>query len=185
MTQVLFIQGAGEGAHRLDAELAQALREQLGPGFEIDCPEMPNESEPDFEAWRTVIARKVSGAPQGLVLVAHSAGGTILMSYLAEEGASENIISAFVIGAPFFGEGGWQVPGFTSPQAAGAAGNLPLYLYHGVQDETAPIAHLSLYATAFPNAVLRRLEGRNHQLNNDLTEVAADLRNLVTAARGS
>ena len=59
----------------------------------------------------------------------------------------------------------------------------PIYLYHGSKDQTAPLEHVGLYAKALPHAVVRRLSGRDHQLNNDMSEVAADIRRLG-AVRG-
>ena len=47
-----------------------------------------------------------------------------------------------------------------------------LEVFHGLQDETAPPSHADLYARAIPQAQLHRLPGRNHQLDNDLSEVA-------------
>jgi hypothetical protein len=35
-----------------------------------------------------------------------------------------------------------------------------------------------MYARAFPRAVVRRLGGRDHPLDDDLTEVARDIRRL-------
>jgi len=40
--------------------------------------------------------------------------------------------------------------------------------------------HVGLYARAIPQAVVRRLTGRDHQLNNDMSEVATDIRRLVS-----
>jgi hypothetical protein len=51
----------------------------------------------------------------------------------------------------------------------------PIFLYHGSEDDTAPLTHLDLYGRAIPHATSRSLHGRNHQLNDDLTEVAADI----------
>jgi hypothetical protein len=33
-----------------------------------------------------------------------------------------------------------------------------------------------MFATAFPHAIIRRLEGRDHQLNDDLSELGHDIR---------
>jgi pimeloyl-ACP methyl ester carboxylesterase len=54
----------------------------------------------------------------------------------------------------------------------------PVYVYHGSEDETAPFEHVGLYAKAIPQAVVRRLKNRDHQLNNDMSEVGADIRRL-------
>ena len=47
-----------------------------------------------------------------------------------------------------------------------------------VDDETAPPSHLEFYARAVPQARVHRLPDRDHQLNNDLREVAAAIRSL-------
>ena len=51
-------------------------------------------------------------------------------------------------------------------------------MYHGRDDDTAPLAHVELYTRALPSAHVRRLANRDHQLNNDLSEVANDIRQL-------
>jgi hypothetical protein len=38
-----------------------------------------------------------------------------------------------------------------------------------------PFAHLALYAEQLPQASVREFDGRGHQFNNDLSEVAADI----------
>jgi hypothetical protein len=43
-------------------------------------------------------------------------------------------------------------------------------------DETAPPSHADLYGRAIPQAQVRLLPGRDHQLNNDLREVAEAIR---------
>ena len=50
------------------------------------------------------------------------------------------------------------------------------FFYHSRDDETVPFAHLALYAQKFPQATIRELNGRGHQLNNDLSEVAEDIK---------
>ncbi len=47
-----------------------------------------------------------------------------------------------------------------------------VHVFHGLQDETAPPSHAGLYARAIPQAHVHQLPGRDHQLNNDLGEVA-------------
>ena len=79
-----------------------------------------------------------------------------------------------LISAPFVGEGGWPSEGFVPASDLGA--RLPkdarVFVFHGLADETVPPAHAELYARAIPQAVVRMLPGRDHQLNSDLHEVA-------------
>ena len=51
----------------------------------------------------------------------------------------------------------------------------PRFFFHGTADETAPIAHVELYKRAVRQARVRKLAGRDHQLNGDLSEVAAEI----------
>ena len=55
---------------------------------------------------------------------------------------------------------------------------VPVHLFHGLEDDTAPPAHADLYARVIPKAEVHRLPGRDHQLGNDLREVAHVIRAL-------
>jgi hypothetical protein len=55
----------------------------------------------------------------------------------------------------------------------------PLHFYHGLADEIAPPGHLELFARAVPQAQVHRLPERDHQLNDDLKEVAATIVSLA------
>jgi predicted alpha/beta hydrolase family esterase len=177
--QVLLIQGAGEGAHNEDAKLAESLRKELGPEYEVRYPAMPDEDNPDDDAWGAVIAAELAAMGEHAIVVGHSAGAATLCMFLAAKDVERSVAGIFLVSAPFFGEGGWQVEGFTMPNdLGGRLPDAPVFLYHGSDDETAPIAHLDLYARAIPRAVVRRLEGRDHQLDDDMTEVARDIESL-------
>ena len=86
----------------------------------------------------------------------------------------------FLIAAPFVGEGGWTSNDVELPSDLGSRlpASMPVYLYHGSNDEEIPFDHVALYARAIPQAVVRPFTGRDHQLNEDLSEVAADIRRL-------
>lgn len=50
--QVLFIQGAGEGAYEEDEELVNSLRDRLGSEYNVRYPKMPEEENQGYEAWK-------------------------------------------------------------------------------------------------------------------------------------
>ena len=64
----------------------------------------------------------------------------------------------------------------TSDLGASLPPGVQVYVFHGLQDETAPPSHAGLYALAIPQAQVRQLPRRDHQLNNDLSEVAEAVR---------
>ena len=178
---ILFIQGGGAGAHdEWDDKLVASLAAELGPDYDIRYPRMPKEADPNSAAWKDAIEKEIAAFGDDAVLIGHSIGGTILINALAENAPKRKLGGVFLISAPFVGAGGWPSEDIKPPRDLGA--RLPqttaVYLYHGSEDETAPIAHLGLYKKALPQAHVRRLEGRDHQLNEDLSEVARDIRAL-------
>lgn len=180
--RVLFIQGAGEGAHEADARMAADLQAQLGPGYRVDCPVMPDEADPARAVWAQRLMELMAGDDRPVV-VGHSAGGLHLMLALAEAAAAPALAALLLIAAPYCGEGGWKIEGYDLPDdlTERLPPSLPVRLYHGDHDEVVPFAHLDLYARALPRATARRLQNRDHQLNEDLSEVAADIRALSPA----
>jgi len=178
--QVLFVHGAGEGAYDADAKLAADLRQRLGRNYRVHCPRMPNEAAPDAAVWKRRLAKEISAMGQRAILVGHSAGATVAIVAVADRTIKQRLAGLFLISAPFCGAGGWHIEGFDLPADLNERmpAGTPIVFYHGRDDETVPIAHARLYAKSLPGAVVRRLRGRNHQLNDDLSEVAVDITGL-------
>ena len=173
---VVFLQGAGAGAHDEDAALARSLQQHLGDGFRVEFPTMPREGDPDFDRWRPAIADAVEGAE---VLVGHSLGGYFLLKHLAET-PSPTARVVCLIAAPFpGGDADWVFDGFELPDDFASALPDAVFLYASEDDEIVPFAHRDLYASAIPGSVTRTATG-GHQLGDDLSAVAADI--LATTA---
>jgi pimeloyl-ACP methyl ester carboxylesterase len=173
--QVLFIQGGGAGTHdEWDDKLLDSLRRELGDGYEVRYPRMPDEEDPSYPRWSAAVRQEMAGLEDGAVVAGHSVGGTILVNALAERPPERELGAIVLIAAPFVGVGGWPGDEFELPQDLGARlpRGVPVYVFHGLQDETAPRSHADLYARAIPQAQLHLLPGRDHQLDNDLSEVA-------------
>jgi predicted alpha/beta hydrolase family esterase len=178
MKQVLFVQGGGEGAYAADAKLAASLQSELGSDYKVHFPKMPNEESPDYAAWEGHISKALGALGSDVILVGHSLGASILIKILVEKAGEHTGSGVFLIAAPFWGQQGWAWEEVELPKDAGKRLSLPLFLYHSPDDEEVPYAHADLYLEAFPRAGLRCLVGRNHQLDDDLSEVAADIRSL-------
>ncbi|MET8200870.1 alpha/beta fold hydrolase [Micromonospora taraxaci] len=174
-TQVLLIQGAGAGVHDdWDDKLFDSLSRELGDAYEVRYPRMPDEDDPGYASWSVVIRREIAALDDGAVVVGHSVGGTILVNMLAERPPERRLGAIVLVAAPFVGAGGWPGGEFEAPYDLGARlpRDVPVHVFHGLRDETAPPSHADLYAGVIPQARLHRLPGRDHQLNNDLSEVA-------------
>ncbi|MEU1189978.1 alpha/beta hydrolase [Streptomyces sp. NPDC005859] len=173
--QVLFIQGGGAGAHdEWDDKLVDSMRRELGDAYEVRYPRMPDEDDPSYARWSPAIRREMADLADGAVVAGHSVGGTMLIHALAEQWPDRRLAAIVLIAAPFMGRGGWPGDEFELPGDLGA--KLPhgarVHVFHGLDDETALPSHADLYARVIPQAQVHRLPGRDHQLNNDLSEVA-------------
>jgi pimeloyl-ACP methyl ester carboxylesterase len=176
---VLFIQGGGDGVHdQWDDKLVASLRRHLGDEFEVRYPRMPREEDPSSETWGRAIRRELADLDAGAIVVGHSVGATILVQTLVEGPSPVNLGAIVLLAAPFVGEGGWPAGEFAFPTDLGPLlpSDVPVHVFHGLSDETAPPAHAELYAAAIARANVHWLPGRDHQLGNDLGEVADVIR---------
>jgi pimeloyl-ACP methyl ester carboxylesterase len=177
--QTLFVQGGGAGAHdEWDDKLVASLGRELGDGWDIRYPRMPHDDDPNYARWSAAIRQAIDDLDDGACVVGHSIGGTILLATLAQQPLARKLTAVVLVSAPFVGPGGWPEDEFAFPSDLGA--RLPrdasVHLFHGLQDATAPPSHADLYARRIPQAHVHRLPGRDHQLNDDLAEVATALR---------
>ena len=180
--QLLFAQGGGgRGVHdEWDSKLVESLAQELGPDYEIAYPRMPDEDDPKYAPWKAALKNELDKLDDGAVLVGHSIGATILVHSLAEAPPERSPIGIFLVSMPFIGKDGWPSEEIKPEPHLGAKlpAQSPVYLYQGGADEIVPAKHADLNAKAIPQAVVRKLAGRDHQLNNDMSEVAADIRQL-------
>jgi len=173
--QVLFVQGGGADTHdQWDDKLVESLSKGLGAGHEIRYPHMPEEDDPSHARWSATILREVADLDDGAVVAGHSVGGTILIHALTVQPPERRLGAIVLIAAPFVGAGGWSSDEF---ELAGDLGTrlprgVPVHLFHGLQDEIVSPSHADLYARVIPQAQVHLLPGRDHQLDNDLSEVA-------------
>jgi len=179
--QVLFVQGAGEGTYEdWDNKLVRDLERELGSGYAVLYPRMPDEAQPRYSAWKKKLLDTFHELEDGAIVVGHSFGGAVLIQVLAEHPPKCRLGAISLIAAPFMGEGGWPSDHMQpmNDMADRLPADVPVLLYHGVDDRDVPPEHLSLYVKAIPQAVARVLEHRDHQLNDDLSEVARDIRSV-------
>lgn len=182
--QVLFIQGGGEGTHdEWDDKLVDSLRAGLGPRFDVRYPRMPAEDDPSAATWVPAIRKELASLQDGAVVVGHSVGATLLVHFLCEASPTAALGAIVLIAAPFVGRSGWPGVEFELPSDPGAVlpPGVPVHLFHGLDDDEVPSAHAELYARAIPGAMVHLLTGRDHQLGNDLADVASVIRDLSHA----
>lgn len=180
--QVLFIQGGGDDGYQTDAPLAASLQAALGNGYEVGYPQIQSDENimEVAQQWLSQITKQMAVARDGLILTGHSLGASMLLKYFSENRVEAAIAGLFLAAPPFWSGGrDWVQPlklreGFAEKLPK----DLPLFFYQCRDDAVVPFDHFTRYQELLPRAVFRELAGGGHQFNNDLSVVAADIRNL-------
>jgi predicted alpha/beta hydrolase family esterase len=176
---ILFLQGGGPGAFAIDEKMAASLRSSLGQTYHVNYPRMPDEHDPNFELWRHDIEKELALLQEGAILVGHSVGAYILLRFLTEQSVEHSLAGIFLIATPFVGDKGWQLEGALEKSfATKLPRHTPIFLYHCQDDTVVPFEHLRLYEQEIPQATVRIFDQGGHQLNNDLSRVAEDIKRI-------
>ena len=177
---ILFIQGGGESGYEVDTELVASLQKALGNGYDITYPEIKSdESASDF-GWPQQIGKKISETKSDVILAGHSFGASMILKYLSENSVNKRIKGIFLIATPFWdGNEDWQIGlKLQKDFADKLPDEVPIFFYHCEDDEEIPFSHLEQYKQKLTRATFRVIKKGGHQLNNELTLVANDIKAL-------
>lgn len=179
--QILFIQGAGQGAYEGDRKLVTYLQEELGNEYSILYPKMKNPESPEYKRWKIQIEKELSMLDGEVILIGHSLGGSVLLKYLSEETNQKFISGLFLLAAPYWGrDEGWQSDEYVLQEdfPSKLSKITQIFLYHSYDDKIVPFDHFELYAKKLPQATIRQLDGRGHNFNHKFPEIVDDIKNL-------
>ncbi|HEY5745911.1 MAG TPA: alpha/beta fold hydrolase [Chryseolinea sp.] len=174
---IFFHGGGSEEGYDVDAELVASLKLKLGSGYSVHYPLLSNNGTPDLGR-RQQIANEISASEDDVILVGHSFGASMLLACLSEMNIKKKITGIFLIGTPFWsGDEDWVQAFKLQPNFAEKLDKkIPLFFYHCRDDEEVPFGQLTIYKQQLPWASFREIAAGGHQLNNDLTIVANDIK---------
>ena len=180
---VLFVHGGGEEVREEDKKLAASLQAGLGAAYDERYLEMPDVDRPEYEAWKNWITKELAALDGVVILVGHSLGASVLLKCLSEEKMEKPVAGIFLIASPYWGAEGWEVSEYALREdfPSKLPEELPVFFYHSRDDEVVPFAHLALYKAKLPRAAIHEFDGRGHQFDDDLSEVARNIQEIVSA----
>jgi len=178
--QVLFIHGGGDDGYGADALLAASLQEELGPDYQVIYPKMPwADTEPD-PGWVKQVGVEITKLNDNAIWAGHSLGASMLLKWLSENKTSKKTAGIFLVAPPFWsGKETWK-QGFILHKdlAQHLPKDNPLFFYHCQDDEVVTLDQMATYKQELPWATFHEIESGGHQLDNDLSLVAKDIRGL-------
>jgi len=175
--QVIFFHGGGSREDYLaDEKLAESLTLHLGPDYLVHYPFLSDNGSPDLGR-RQQIKQEISDSGDGVILVAHSFGASMLLACLSEFSIEKKIAGVFLLATPFWqGNQDWVEPFKLQPDfAANLDKNIPLFFYHCRDDEEVSFDQLAIYRRELPWATFREIAAGGHQFANDLRTAARDI----------
>lgn len=182
LRQIIFIQGGGGKAdYDLDALLVDSLQDNLGKDYEIRYPLLSDDdSSPDFGRL-TQIDKEVSSLNSPIILIGHSLGASMLLKYISEKEIKNDVIGVFLLATPFWeGDEDWKQGLILKENfIESLPKSTPMFFYHSKDDNEIPFSHIYEYQKRIKQASYREIEKGGHQLNNDLSIVAKDIKDLL------
>lgn len=176
--QILFFHGGGSREDfEADKKLVESLEGYLGPSYVVHYPYLPNDGSLDMGR-RQQIHQAILESDDGVILVAHSFGASMLLACLSEFDIKRNVAGIFLLATPFWeGSEDWVKPfKLRADFAEKLDKDIPLFFYHCEDDEEVPIAQFHIYEQQLPWAPFREIANGGHQFDNDLNIVADDIR---------
>jgi len=169
-------QGSGEGS----SPFVDRLRGELGAGYGVLFPTLPNPDEPSYEPWSMALAEILADTDEPPIVVGHSLGGSVILKHLAESDREERIAGLVLVATPYWGESDWEAEWALPEGWPDAETELPrIFLFHSRDDEEIPFEHLGLYAKRLPDAEVHPLHGNGHLFERgDLSEISEAIRGL-------
>lgn len=177
---IIFLHGGGSKEdYEADQKLVDSLKVHLGSAYSIRYPFLPDDGTPDMGR-REQITKHIADSEDGVIMVAHSLGASMLLACLSEFKVKRKIAGIFLIATPFWeGNEDWVLPFKLHPDFVKKLDQkVPLFFYHCLDDVEVPVVQLSVYRRLLPWAKFRQIPVGGHQFNDDLSIVAGDVRSI-------
>ncbi|MCM3611799.1 alpha/beta hydrolase [Planococcus sp. MERTA32b] len=178
--QVLFIHSGGpQGDQQGSSGLLRHLKNELGPGYEVSAPRMPDPENPKYSEWRNVLKEELAALEDGSILIGHSIGGSALFKILSEEELGKTFEKVISIAAPFWGMNEeWQLEDFHLVEDFSSRSSLlpDVVLFHSIGDDIVPFEHMERYMENLPKATVRQIPGNDHIFLDGLPDLADEIR---------
>ena len=158
-----------------------SLQDELGNGFEVLAPQMPNKTNACYAEWKIWFERMMPFVSDDVLLVGHSRGGMFLAKYLSENTFPKRIKATVFVAAPFDDIGrGRSLAEFQLPNSLEkfAQQGGKIYLLHSKDDPVVSFDHLEKYKHALPNAEARVFADKRHFNQESFPEIVDLLKNL-------
>jgi hypothetical protein len=160
---------------------SSSFKEDLGDGYEVYMPAMPNAQNARYQEWKIWFERYVEHLHNGVILIGWSLGGSFLIKYLTELSFPVSIKALYVLAAPYtmtdMGvEDGADFNFDTELLVKVGDQTANVSFFHSKDDLVVPYEHALKYKAALPQAELVTFEDKNHFLIDSFPELLNNIK---------
>ena len=161
-------------------KLFNYLSESLGSEYRMHNPQMPEPENPRYTAWKMELQANLPVGGNKAALIGHSLGGSVIMKYLSEGLCQVPIAGLFLVGVPYWGARGWTIDEFMFKRdsLSKLTGVDKIFIYHSRNDQWVPYSHSQIYMKMLPGAVLKTIDGDEHEFAAGLPVLVKDIQHL-------
>lgn len=160
------------------------LSKNLGKGYEIIQPAMPNKNNAQYVEWKLWFKKLIPYLNKEIILIGHSLGGTFLAKYLSENNFPKKIKATFLLAAPFGNwdnkKLGYSLASFKLPQNLDKLQKQggKIFIYQSKDDPVVPFDDCKKYNAKLKNSKLRIFTNKKHFNQERFPELIKDIKNI-------
>ena len=157
------------------------LEKELGKGFEVILPKMPNAFNVKYLEWKIWFEKMIPFFENKVVLVGHSLGGIFLTKYLSENKFPKKVLATFLVAAPYDDkDSDYSLAGFALKKNLSLLQNQSekLFIYQSQDDDVVPFVDFEKYKKALPNASFREFSNKGHFRQENFPEIIQEIRRI-------
>lgn len=165
-------------------EWKDSLSVELGNGYDVLLPRMPNGTNARYREWKIWFDNITKVLNNNVILIGHSLGGIFLAKYLSENNFPKRIIATILVAAPFDdaegADGKESLVDFTLPSSLAkfTAQCRKVYLLYSEDDPVVPFEQLEKYKNVLPNAEAVIYKDRGHFNQETFPEIVDIIRSV-------
>lgn len=155
------------------------LEKDLGRGFEVIRPKMPNPSNAKYSEWKIWWEKIIPHLEKEVVLVGHSLGGIFLAKYLSENKFPKKILAVFLIAAPYDDKGEEDsLADFDLKKDISGLQDQSekLFIWQSMDDDVVDFADLGKYQKVLPLANCREFKNKRHFNQKNFPELVREIK---------
>ena len=157
------------------------LEKDLGRGFEVVLPKMPNSFNAKYLEWKIWFEKIAPFFESKVVLIGHSLGGIFLAKYLSENKFPKRILVTFLVAAPYDDKNlDDSLADFVLKKDLNLLQNQSekLFIYQSQDDDIVPFVDFKKYKKALPNASFREFDNKGHFRQKNFPEIIQEIRRI-------